>query len=129
MQSVGRLIAGTKTPVHPNDHMNMAQSSNDSFPSAMSIAAAVNVQSRLMPAVKQLRDALDEKAKAWKDVRLFARYRNQLAQQSQHISNTCRVECDAILARLQLAPTGTVPGEVIRCLRRVSNDRLGRPAA
>ena len=59
---------GSKTPVHPNDHVNMAQSSNDSFPSAMSIAAAVNVQSRLMPAVKQLRDALDEKAKAWKDV-------------------------------------------------------------
>src|SRR5260221_589258 len=42
---------GSKTPVHPNDHVNMAQSSNDSFPSAMSIAAAVNVKQRLIPAV------------------------------------------------------------------------------
>src|SRR5262249_51730268 len=54
---------GSHTPVHPNDHVNMAQSSNDSFPSAMCIAAAVNVKSRLMPAVNALRDALDAKAK------------------------------------------------------------------
>ena len=59
---------GSKTPVHPNDHVNMAQSSNDSFPSAMYIAAAVNVKQRLIPAVTALRDALNEKAKAWKDV-------------------------------------------------------------
>src|SRR5262249_29630481 len=45
---------GSKTPVHPNDHVNMAQSSNDSFPSAMYIAAAVNVKQRLMPAVAAL---------------------------------------------------------------------------
>ena len=43
---------GSKTPVHPNDHVNMAQSSNDSFPSAMCIAAAVNVKQRLIPAVR-----------------------------------------------------------------------------
>ena len=49
---------GSKTPVHPNDHVNMAQSSNDSFPSAMYIAAAVNVKQRLIPAVKALRDAI-----------------------------------------------------------------------
>src|SRR5262249_54078643 len=59
---------GSKTPVHPNDHVNMAQSSNDSFPSAMNIAAAVNVRQRLLPAVTALRDAIDAKAKAWKDV-------------------------------------------------------------
>jgi fumarate hydratase class II len=47
---------GSKTPVHPNDHVNMAQSSNDSFPSAMSIAAAVNVKHRLVPAVAALHD-------------------------------------------------------------------------
>ncbi len=46
---------GSKTPVHPNDHVNMSQSSNDSFPSAMNIAAAVNVKQRLIPAVKALR--------------------------------------------------------------------------
>jgi fumarate hydratase class II len=59
---------GSKTPVHPNDHVNMAQSSNDSFPSAMNIAAAVNVKQRLIPAVKALRDAIADKVKQWKDV-------------------------------------------------------------
>src|SRR5262249_49440732 len=56
---------GSKTPVHPNDHVNMAQSSNDSFPSAMYIAAAVNVRQRLIPALVALRDAIAAKAGAW----------------------------------------------------------------
>src|SRR6266567_3319804 len=59
---------GSKTPVHPNDHVNMAQSSNDSFPSAMYIAAAVNVKQRLIPAVTTLRDAIHVNAQAWKDI-------------------------------------------------------------
>src|ERR1700682_6343490 len=59
---------GSKAPVHPNDHVNMSQSSNDSFPSAMNIAAAVNVKQRLIPAVKQLRDAIGAKAKEWDDI-------------------------------------------------------------
>src|ERR1700731_2938543 len=59
---------GSKKPVHPNDHVNMSQSSNDSFPTAMNIAAAVNVKQRLIPAVKALRDAIREKVKQWKDV-------------------------------------------------------------
>ncbi len=59
---------GSKTPVHPNDHVNMAQSSNDSFPSAMYIAAAVNVKQRLIPAVQALRDAIAAKAEEWKDI-------------------------------------------------------------
>src|SRR5467141_3809711 len=58
---------GSKTPVHPNDHVNMSQSSNDSFPTAMNIAAAVNVKERLIPAVKALRDAIAAKAEQWKD--------------------------------------------------------------
>ena len=65
-------LAGTplasKKPVHPNDHVNMAQSSNDSFPSAMYIAAAVNVKQRLIPAIKALQDAIATKAEAWRDV-------------------------------------------------------------
>src|ERR1700738_5036718 len=65
-------LAGTplasKTPVHPNDHVNMAQSSNDSFPSAMYIAAAVNVKQRLIPAVKALHDGIAAKADEWKNV-------------------------------------------------------------
>jgi len=59
---------GSKTPVHPNDHVNMSQSSNDSFPSAMNIAAAVSVKQRLIPAVKALRDAIAAKAEDWKDI-------------------------------------------------------------
>jgi fumarate hydratase class II len=59
---------GSHTPVHPNDHVNMAQSSNDSFPSAMNIAAGVNVKQRLIPAVKALHDAIAAKAKEWDDI-------------------------------------------------------------
>ena len=59
---------GSKTPVHPNDHVNMAQSSNDSFPSAMYIAAAVNAKQRLLPALTALRDAIHAKAQAWGDI-------------------------------------------------------------
>ena len=59
---------GSKTPVHPNDHVNMAQSSNDSFPSAMYIAAAVNLKERLVPAVKALRDEIAAKAEEWNDI-------------------------------------------------------------
>jgi fumarate hydratase class II len=59
---------GSHKPVHPNDHVNMSQSSNDSFPTAMNVAAAIAVKQRLMPAVEALRDALDAKAKAWADI-------------------------------------------------------------
>ncbi|MBW4442038.1 MAG: class II fumarate hydratase [Plectolyngbya sp. WJT66-NPBG17] len=59
---------GSKMPVHPNDHVNMSQSSNDSFPSAMYIAAAQGVNQNLIPAVKELRNALNTKAEAWKDI-------------------------------------------------------------
>src|ERR1700756_1163136 len=65
-------LAGTplasKTPVHPNDHVNMSQCSNDSFPSAMYVAAAVNVKQRLIPAVAALRDAIHVKSEEWKDI-------------------------------------------------------------
>jgi fumarate hydratase class II len=59
---------GSKIPVHPNDHVNMSQSSNDTFPSAMYIAAAVNVTGRLLPAVTALRDAIGAKAEEWNDI-------------------------------------------------------------
>ena len=59
---------GSKTPVHPNDHVNMSQSSNDSFPTAMNIAAAVNVKERLIPALKALRDAIAAKATEWQNI-------------------------------------------------------------
>jgi fumarate hydratase class II len=59
---------GSKTPVHPNDHVNMSQSSNDSFPTAMYLAAALGVVERLMPAVTALRDAIHAKAGLWGDI-------------------------------------------------------------
>jgi fumarate hydratase, class II len=59
---------GSHAPVHPNDHVNMAQSSNDSFPSAMCIAAAGNVKERLIPAVTALRDAITTKSQEWDDI-------------------------------------------------------------
>jgi fumarate hydratase, class II len=63
-QLVGTAL-GSKVPVHPNDHVNMSQSSNDTFPSAMYIAAAMNVTQRLVPAVKALHDAIAAKATEW----------------------------------------------------------------
>jgi fumarate hydratase, class II len=59
---------GSKTPVHPNDHVNMSQSSNDTFPSAMYIAAALGVTQRLAPAVRALHDMIAAKAQAWQDI-------------------------------------------------------------
>ena len=61
-------VLGSKTPIHPNDHVNMSQSSNDTFPTAMHIAAAMVVQERLLPQVRSLRDALHTKATAFVDI-------------------------------------------------------------
>src|SRR4051794_32787494 len=59
---------GSKKPVHPNDHVNRAQSSNDSFPTAMHIAAAEETVKRLLPALEELEHAIDVKAKSWSKV-------------------------------------------------------------
>jgi fumarate hydratase class II len=59
---------GSKSPVHPNDHANMSQSSNDNFPTAMNIAVATNTQKKLIPAVTALRDAIAAKSHEWKDI-------------------------------------------------------------
>ena len=59
---------GSKSPVHPNDDVNMSQSSNDNFPTAMHIAAGLGVRQRLMPAVTALRDAIAAKAAEWDDI-------------------------------------------------------------
>jgi fumarate hydratase class II len=61
-------VLGSKTPIHPNDDANMSQSSNDTFPTAMNMAAAILTAERLAPAVAALRDALAAKAVAWKDI-------------------------------------------------------------
>jgi fumarate hydratase, class II len=59
---------GSKDPTHPNDHVNMSQSSNDTFPTAMHVASALELTRRLLPSVRALRDALDTKAREFDDV-------------------------------------------------------------
>jgi len=64
---------GSKDPIHPNDHVNMAQSSNDTFPTAMHIAAAEEIHRRLIPMITQLRDTLAAKGKAFEDITKIGR--------------------------------------------------------
>ena len=61
-------VMGSKKPVHPNDDVNKSQSSNDTFPTAMHIAAVSEIEERLLPEVKKLRDVLDGKARAFADI-------------------------------------------------------------
>jgi fumarate hydratase class II len=111
---------GSKTPVHPNDHVNMSQSSNDSFPSAMNIATAVNVEERLVPAVKQLHDAIANKAEEWDDIVKIGRTHMQdatpltLGQEwsgyaGMLADNLDRIE-DAVKGVYRLALGGTAVG-------------------
>ncbi|MGW5124058.1 class II fumarate hydratase [Streptomyces sp. NPDC004069] len=67
IQLVGGEL-GSKTPVHPNDHVNLGQSSNDTFPTAMHIAALKAVRERLLPSVRALQQAIEAKAEQWHDV-------------------------------------------------------------
>ncbi len=70
-------VMGSKTPVHPNDHVNMSQSSNDTFPTAMHIACAEEVTHRLLPALQQLHNALNDKAQAWASIIKIGRTHTQ----------------------------------------------------
>jgi fumarate hydratase, class II len=125
---------GSKKPVHPNDHVNLAQSSNDSFPSAMYISAAVNVAKRLVPAVKTLRDAIAVKADSWKDIIKIGRTHMQdatpltlgqewSAYESALTDNLDRIE-DAMKGVYQLAIGGTAVGTGIN-----STPGFGKAAA
>ena len=111
---------GSKEPVHPNDHVNMSQSSNDTFPSAMNIAAAVAVRQQLIPAVSALRDAIGAKAKAWDGIVKIGRTHLQDATpltlgqewsgyQAMLSDNLERIE-DALKGVYQLALGGTAVG-------------------
>ncbi|GLK70443.1 class II fumarate hydratase [Ancylobacter dichloromethanicus] len=68
---------GSKKPVHPNDHVNMSQSSNDTYPTAMHVAAAEEIVQRLVPALAKLRDALGEKAAQWQHIIKIGRTHTQ----------------------------------------------------
>ena len=113
-------VMGSKSPVHPNDHVNMSQSSNDSYPTAMHIAAAEEVVKRLLPALKTLQDALDLKAKAWANIIKVGRTHTQdatpltLGQEfsgyAQQVANgIVRIEMTLPML-MQLAQGGTAVG-------------------
>src|SRR6201985_3348619 len=111
---------GSKKPVHPNDHVNMSQSSNDTYPTAMHIACAEEIHHHLIPALTELRDALHAKAEAWKDIIKIGRTHTQdatpltLGQEfsgyTQQISNAiARIEMTLPML-MQLAQGGTAVG-------------------
>ena len=70
---------GSKTPVHPNDHVNKSQSSNDTFPTAMHIAVAVEINQCLLPSLRLLHDALDSKAKQFANIIKIGRTHTQVS--------------------------------------------------
>jgi fumarate hydratase class II len=111
---------GSKKPVHPNDHVNMSQSSNDTYPTAMHIAAAEQVVNDLIPALKHLHQALDAKAKAWAGIIKIGRTHTQdatpltLGQEfsgyAQQVENgIARIE-QTLPMLMQLAQGGTAVG-------------------
>ncbi|MGA9794636.1 MAG: class II fumarate hydratase [Rhizomicrobium sp.] len=111
---------GSKKPVHPNDHVNMSQSSNDTYPTAMHIACAEEIHHALIPALQELRNALNDKAQAWKDIIKIGRTHTQdatpitLGQEfsgyTQQIQNGIgRIE-QSMPALMQLAQGGTAVG-------------------
>src|SRR5271163_2012643 len=118
---------GSKTPVHPNDHVNMSQSSNDNFPSAMNIAAATGVTKRLVPAVSALRDAIAVKAAEWDDIVKIGRTHMQdatpltLGQEWSGYAGMLSDDLERIAASLggvyRLALGGTAVGTGINAAR------------
>jgi fumarate hydratase class II len=111
---------GSKSPVHPNDHVNLSQSSNDTYPTAMHIAAAEEIVHRLIPALQALRNALNDKAHAWANIVKIGRTHTQdatpltLGQEfsgyAQQVENgVARVEMTLPLL-MQLAQGGTAVG-------------------
>jgi fumarate hydratase class II len=113
-------LRGGKSPVHPNDHVNMAQSSNDSFPSALHIAAAIELTGRLRPALSHLLGLLVERSARWDDLVKIGRTHLQDATPvtlGQEFSGYARqiedgiARLDAVMPRLlRLAQGGTAVG-------------------
>ncbi len=111
---------GSKKPVHPNDHVNMGQSSNDSFPTAMHIAAAEEIHNSLVPALKQLHNALAAKSKEFKDIIKIGRTHmmdatpltlgQEFSGYAKQVENSIR-RAEAVLPALyELAQGGTAVG-------------------
>jgi fumarate hydratase, class II len=113
-------MMGSKKPVHPNDHVNMSQSSNDTYPTAMHIACAEEIHHRLLPALQHLRNALNDKANQWAKIIKIGRTHTQdatpvtLGQEfsgyTQQVQNgIARIE-QTLPMLMQLAQGGTAVG-------------------
>jgi len=99
---------GSKDPVHPNDHVNMSQSSNDTIPTAIHVAAAVAINGELLPAISRMADDLDAKAQAWAQIVKIGRTHTQDATPltlGQEFSGYAR-QVRAGIARIELALPG-----------------------
>jgi fumarate hydratase class II len=113
-------MMGSKKPVHPNDHVNMSQSSNDTYPTAMHIACAEEIHHRLLPALRHLHKALDAKAKAWAHIIKIGRTHTQdatpltLGQEfsgyATQVENGIRRVESTLPDLMQLAQGGTAVG-------------------
>jgi fumarate hydratase class II len=113
-------VMGSKSPVHPNDHVNMSQSSNDTYPTAMHIACAEQVAKELMPALEHLHAALKVKVKAFDHIIKIGRTHTQdatpltLGQEfsgySQQVANGVRRIKDTLCGLYELAQGGTAVG-------------------
>jgi fumarate hydratase class II len=111
---------GSKQPVHPNDHVNMSQSSNDTYPTAMHVACTEEIIHRLVPALQKLRNALNDKAQSWKDLIKIGRTHTQdatpltLGQEFsgyvQQLDNGVERIEQALPKLMQLAQGGTAVG-------------------
>jgi fumarate hydratase class II len=118
--SIAGGVMGSKSPIHPNDHVNMSQSSNDTFPTAMHIAAAIAFQHKLLPAVRELRDGLAVKMNEFKDIIKIGRTHLQdavpltLGQEfSGYVAqlDACLMRIEQVLPELyELALGGTAVG-------------------
>lgn len=85
---------GSKKPVHPNDHVNKSQSSNDTFPTAMHIAVAMELNNQLLPALKHLHKELDKKAKEFSGIIKIGRTHTQVRIICLNVYNTIIMYCD-----------------------------------
>ena len=111
---------GSKKPVHPNDHVNMSQSSNDTYPTAMHIACAEEIDNRLLPALEKLRNALNDKAQQWAGIIKIGRTHTQdatpvtLGQEfsgyTQQVENGIARVKQTMPGLMELAQGGTAVG-------------------
>src|SRR5262245_32778262 len=132
-------ILGSKKPVHPNDHVNMSQSSNDTYPTAMHIACTEEIHRRLLPALKHLHAALDAKAKAWGHIIKIGRTHTQdatpltLGQEfsgyATQVANGIRRIQSTLPDLMQLAQGGTAVGTGLNAPKGFAEKVAARIAA